>query len=303
MRKSASSSLARFPACAFAKIAAEGSRRSSSTASRASSRTRSIGSRSSMNARTSGRSSYERRSAPLDVLLERERKLCPFLELSPEHDERSEDESAKERIEMWRAHRHASGYAAGSSSPALRAQHGASRAGQEAGLDEELHGFRLRDRLAVEALDRKTFRTTRPDVGDERGECRSQPLVVGIAERDERPAAALDEERRLAVEEHDPGSGNACCASAGTPRPRQRRAVRLRRIGRSEHEGLRRLVTARRPELAEPLHRAGERELRSAEPFDEVTTPADAERLERLAAPRRPRRIRLGSPPRERRPA
>ena len=50
-------SFARFPACAFAKIAADGSRRNSSTASRASSLVRSSGSRSSMNARTSGRSS------------------------------------------------------------------------------------------------------------------------------------------------------------------------------------------------------------------------------------------------------
>src|SRR6478672_7213642 len=91
----------------------------------------------------------------------------------------------------------------------LRPQHRPPRTGEEAGLDEELHRLGLRDRLAVEALDRKPFGTTRPHMGHERGECGSQPVVVGLAERDERPAAALDEERRLAVEEDHPGAGNA----------------------------------------------------------------------------------------------
>ena len=54
----------------------------------------------------------QRRPAALDVLLEREGKLRTLLELAPEHDERAEDESAEERVEMRRAYGHVSGYAA-----------------------------------------------------------------------------------------------------------------------------------------------------------------------------------------------
>src|SRR6185312_17496566 len=64
---------------------------------------------------------------------------------------------------------------------------------------------------------------------------------------------------------------------AVSSRPRQRRAVGLRRIGRGEHERLRLL---RRLLRTQPLDRAGQRELRAAEPLDEVTAPRDAERLE-----------------------
>ena len=57
-------------------------------------------------------------------------------------------------------------------------------------------------------------------------------------------------------------------------------AVRLRRVGGGEHERLR-LVVLPRPQLPQPLDSSAERELRAAEPFDEVAAPARAERLER----------------------
>src|SRR5437868_5332427 len=75
------------------------------------------------------------------------------------------------------------------------------RAGEEAGLEEERHHVRLADGLTVEALDRETLRTAAPDVLDERGERGPQPFLVGLPERDEGAAAALDEERRLAAEQ------------------------------------------------------------------------------------------------------
>src|SRR5512138_3188558 len=103
----------------------------------------------------------------------------------------------------------------------LGTQHRAPGAGEEAGLDEEVHGFGLGDRLAVEALDREPLRTPRPNVSHERGERGSQPAVLGVAEWDEGAPAALDEERRLAVEEDHPGSCNSGCASTRASRPRQ----------------------------------------------------------------------------------
>ena len=75
-------------------------------------------------------------------------------------------------------------------------------------------------------------------------------------------------------------AGDPRGAAAGALRPRQRGAVRLRRVGRGEHERLRLLPVAR-PQLAQPLDRAAERELRAAEALDEVAAPAEAERLER----------------------
>ncbi len=58
------------------------------------------------------------RPAPLDVLFEGERELGALLELPPEDDEGSEDESAQEWVEMRRANGHASRYAASGASPA-----------------------------------------------------------------------------------------------------------------------------------------------------------------------------------------
>src|SRR5207248_38563 len=83
----------------------------------------------------------------------------------------------------------------------------------------------------------------------------------------------LDEERRLAAEQHDLGARNTRGPRTRTLRPRQHRAVRLRRIGCRQHERLR-LVTVLRAELTQPLDRAAERELRAAEALDEVASPA-----------------------------
>jgi hypothetical protein len=58
------------------------------------------------------------------------------------------------------------------------AQHGAARAGEEAGLDEELHRLGCHHRLAVEALDREPLRPSGLDVRDERLERRPEPLSI-----------------------------------------------------------------------------------------------------------------------------
>ena len=86
---------------------------------------------------------------------------------------------------------------------------------REAGLDKERHDERLRDRLAVEALDREALGAAALDEPDEGRERRPEPILVGFAERDERAAAALDEERRLASEQHDMGSRHPSRAGAG----------------------------------------------------------------------------------------
>ena len=119
---------------------------------------------------------------------------------------------------------------------------------------------------------------------DQGRERRPEPALFGIAKRDERAAAALDEQRRFAAEQHDP-----CARDPGGPRsrplrPRQRRAVRLCGIGGGEHERVG-LVAFPRPQLAQPLDRAAKRKLRAAEAFDEVAAPAEAENLERLQLP------------------
>ena len=165
----------------------------------------------------------------------------------------------------------------------LGAQHRSPRAGEETGLDEQRHDLRLGHGLAVETLDGKPLRLTetrrRANVLDQRSDRGAQPLLVRLAQRDERAAAALDVEGGLPTEEHDlrpRHAGGACPCSL---RPRQRRAVRLRRIGCGEHERLGILVGA---ELTQTLDGAGKRELRAAEPFDEVATAAGADRLEIL---------------------
>jgi hypothetical protein len=58
--------------------------------------------------------------ASLHVLLEGERKIGTLLELASENDERSEDESAKQRVEVGGAHGHVFRYAAGGTSPPVR---------------------------------------------------------------------------------------------------------------------------------------------------------------------------------------
>lgn len=164
----------------------------------------------------------------------------------------------------------------------LRPQHGAARAGEEARLYEKHHRVGLDDRNAVEALDRETLRSPASHVLDESREGRAKPLGIGLSKRNERATASLDEEHGLATEKNHPRSGDSRGTGAGAPRPRNRRAVRLRGIGCGKHEGLSLLVTkALRPELAQALDGAGLRELRSPEAFDEVSAPAHAQRLER----------------------
>ena len=116
---------------------------------------------------------------------------------------------------------------------------------------------------------------------DERGERRPQPGLLRLAERDDRAAAALDEQRRLAAEEDDLCAGDTGSSAARPLRPRQLGAVGLGRIGGGDHERLG-LLAFPRPELAQPLDRAAEGELGAAEPLDEVAAPAEPERLERL---------------------
>ena len=52
----------------------------------------------------------QRRPLSLGVLLEREREVGALLQLAPEHDERAEDESSEQRVEVRRAHGHDSRY-------------------------------------------------------------------------------------------------------------------------------------------------------------------------------------------------
>ena len=97
---------------------------------------------------------------------------------------------------------------------ALRTQDRPPRARQEADLDEERHDVALRDRLAVEALNREALQASCADLFDERGQRRAEPVLVRIAERDKRAAATLDEERRLAAEQDDLRAGNTSGSSA-----------------------------------------------------------------------------------------
>ena len=114
---------------------------------------------------------------------------------------------------------------------------------------------------------------------DERVDRGTKPRRIGVAQRRERPAAALDVEHRLAAEQHDERTGDTRGPRTGALRPRKRCAVRLRRIGGGEHERVGVLGTL--AQIAQPLDRAAERELRAAETLDEVAAPAQPERLER----------------------
>src|SRR4029077_10743457 len=163
-----------------------------------------------------------------------------------------------------------------------RTKHGPARPGEKACLDQEWHRLALGDLLAVEPLDREALpRPLAADVLDQAGQSGPEPALVGIAERDKRAAAALDEEGRLAAQKDDLGAGDSSCSRAGPLRPRKRRAIRVRPIGRGPHEHLR-VLAFPRSQLTEPLDRAAERELGTTEALDEVATPAEAERLERL---------------------
>src|SRR6266508_5964402 len=163
--------------------------------------------------------------------------------------------------------------------PRSRPQDGAARTGEEACLEQQRHDLRLADRTAVEALDREPLRAAALHMLDESGERRAQPRLVRLAQRHERAAAALDEQCRFTAEQHHVRACNARGARAGALRPRQCRAVRLRRIRGGQHERLR-LVSLARTQLAQALDRAGRRKLRAAEALDEVAATADAQRLE-----------------------
>jgi hypothetical protein len=165
-----------------------------------------------------------------------------------------------------------------------RAQHGAPRPGEETGLEEERHDLGLAYRAPVEALDCQPLQARRARVLDERRERGAEPGLLGIPKRDERAPAALDEERRLAAEEHDVGAGDPRGAGARALRPRERGAVGLRRVGRRKDERGRLLGL-----LPQALDRAWQRELRAAEALGEVAAAADAERLQlpQLAVDRR----------------
>jgi hypothetical protein len=158
-------------------------------------------------------------------------------------------------------------------------QHRALRAGEETRLDEERQGLALDHGATIEALHREPATAIGAHPLDERVDRGSQPVGVRLSERQQRATAALHVERRLAAREHDVRARNPCRPRAGPLRPWEGGAVRLRRVGGGEHQ---RLVLLHPPELAEPLDGAGERELGTAEPFDEVPAAARADGLERL---------------------
>ena len=116
---------------------------------------------------------------------------------------------------------------------------------------------------------------------DQGGEGGPEPALFRVAKRDERAAAALDEERGLTAEQDDFRTRDPGGPRPRPFRPRQRRAVRLCGIGGGEHEHVG-LVALARTQFAEPLDRAAEGELGAPEALDEVAAPAEAERLERF---------------------
>src|SRR5215210_590563 len=160
-------------------------------------------------------------------------------------------------------------------------QDGTARARHEPGLEQQRHDLRVADGLAVEALDGEPLPAAPFDVGDEGRQRLPEPVLLGLPQRDERAAAALDVQRRLAAEQDHVRPCDARGPGAGALRPRQRSAVGLRRVGRRKHEGLLRLAVLRL-QLPQPLDRAAESELRAAETLDEVAAATEAQRLERL---------------------
>src|SRR5215213_622850 len=157
------------------------------------------------------------------------------------------------------------------------------RTGAKADLGERGLPQRAHDGLAVDLLERDASDAAGLRVVGERLQRGADAGVVGGNERLQRSATALEVEDRLGAGEHDKGAGRARGAAAGAgrlalaPGPRQRRAVRLRRVGRGEHERLRLLGRLLR---AQALDRTGKGKLGAAEPLDEVAAAGDAERLE-----------------------
>ena len=116
-------------------------------------------------------------------------------------------------------------------------------------------------------------------MGNQLGERNAQPLVFRFAERDERATAAFDVQCRLTAEEDDLRARDARGPRPRPLRPREHGAVRLGRIGGRKDERVRLLL---RTQLAQPLDRTWERELRTAETLDEIAAPAHTNRLERF---------------------
>src|SRR5439155_9543832 len=156
----------------------------------------------------------------------------------------------------------------------------AARALDETRVQQERHDRRLRDRLAVDALDCEPLHARPADVVDQRGESFAEPAILRIAQRDERAAAALDEQRRLAAQQDDACARDSGCPRTVALRPGQGGAVGLGGVGRGQDQRLRRLAVPQ-TELAQPFDGAAERELRPAETLDEVAAAAQPERLER----------------------
>jgi hypothetical protein len=118
-------------------------------------------------------------------------------------------------------------------------------------------------------------------VRDEGRKSGTKPFWIGLAKWNERAPAAFHEEHCFATEQDDPRAGDARGAGARASRPGNRCTVRLRWIGGCEDECVSLGSTQiRRTQLAETLDGARERELRSSKPFDEVSAPAETERLE-----------------------
>ena len=111
------------------------------------------------------------------------------------------------------------------------------------------------------------------------GECRTQPVGARVAQRDERASAPLDIQHGLPGDRDHVGAPDPRCARARPFRPRQSGAVGLSGIGGRQDQSIGILVSLAL--LPQPLDRSAERELRATEPFDEVSAPAETERLER----------------------
>src|SRR5436190_13269497 len=101
----------------------------------------------------------------------------------------------------------------------------AARSLDETRVQQQRHDRRLRDRLAIEALDREPLHARPADVVDECRERFAEPVVLQIAQRHERAAAALDEQRRLAAQQDDPCARDSGCPGAVALRPGQGGAV------------------------------------------------------------------------------
>jgi hypothetical protein len=139
-------------------------------------------------------------------------------------------------------------------------------------------------RLAVGSLYPQRTQGSIPDCqGECVGSCAETIGVVGP--REQGAAAAFDVEHELAVDEHD----ESACLTAGSMAaglvsvwPRQRRAVRVRRIGRREDQGRHRLPPSGSVcERAEPVDGPDRCELSGTEAGHEISAPGPPTVLER----------------------